>query len=901
MKKLTLFLTLALLLTALLCIGIFTASAEAGTPCTSAAGCTGSYENGICSADATHYEAPTLNNNGTEADTTDDYYEIGNAGELYWFAALCNDIDRDNPDQISQSDSYIRNYYFIPYNAILTADITLNENVIRNGGLNADTTGFVQWDPIGFDELGGTRTSHIATYTGTLDGNGHTLSGLYFNDASASNVGLFAQVGESGTVKDLTVEDAYVHAERNCAILAYQNNGTVWNCRVDGIVSVGEDNSGAAGIACLNYGLIDGCINDAPVFGAGDAYFLGGICRINGETGTVRNSANFATIGASANYQMGGIACENHGVMENCYNHAFFIGYGSIGGIVAFNQSEGTVTNCYYDNSIFDGDAFFEQWGTATDASGKSATEFADGTVCALVGFHVSDTASCTQKATCETCSEEYFDTSKHTSEEIINGIRLCCGAYLPAPQKGIGANGMPLYEISNAGELYWFAAQVNKNKAVAGYPLTTRHLNAKLTCDITVNQGRFDETGNYTPANGEEAMPWVAIIRFGGDFDGNRKSISGLYLVDRGGIQSYGIGLFASLGEFLYQDNAQQPVSGRVRNLGITNSYFEGTFNVGSIAGAQYLGTCIENCWSDAFVKGGRDGNTNGAKTVGGLVGEGRGGSMQNCAFFGVITHEVTPSYANIIGAADTAYTLINSYSPYGKDNWHDAVDQPDYQNWYKSREAFASGEVAMLLNEAFGYHYFGQLLGTDQGPRIGGPAVYANVQLNCTEYGYANTPVGNKAHIPADAWTSDNTGHWHACTVTGCDEKLDATAHAHDNACDTVCNVCSATRTTAHAYDNACDTACNVCGATRTTAHVHDNACDVDCNVCGVARTVAAHADANEDAVCDACNAQLQKDGLSGGAGIGIGVGAGVVVMTGGFSLYWFVIKKKKLSDLL
>ncbi len=833
MKKLAAsILTAALLLTALLCIGVFAASAADGTACASTPNCSGTCENGFCSV-CNGYEQPSQDG--------DDYYEIDNAGKLFWFAAHVNAGNAAT-------------------NARLTADIVITPSLSYSRS----------WTPI---------SSFGDRFSGTFDGQGHTISNITCDTSYFSNNvygALFNAIGEEGIVKNLGILESSF---------------------------VGGSSTGS--IAGSSYGTIQNCFAQATVVtGVFDSLY--------------------------ANH-FGGVAGHNKGLIENCYfAGTLSVSGGQSGGVVGTN--DGTLRNCYYNATLYTGDAFGFHFSTAVEerVAGKSTEAFASGEVAYALGgafgqtlftndypvfaatgnkvyrhiiadglcsgnvfgyantetedagtlIHVSDTASCTQRAVCKTCGEEYIDPSNHASEEHVNGFMPCCGGYQPATQKGVGENGMPLYEIANAGQLYWFAELVNKNEAVESYSLTTRYLNARLAADIAVNAGHFDANGGYTPANGEEAMPWVAIVRFGGDFDGNGKTISGLYLVDRRGLQSPGIGLFASLGFFLYGGNEQLPTSGRVRDLGITNSYFEGVFNVGSITGAQYLGTSMENCWSDAFVKGGRDGNTGGAKTVGGLVGEGRGGNMKNCVFFGAITHEVTPTYANIIGAADTAYTVVNSYSPYGAADWHDSTDQPNYQNWYKSREAFASGEVAVLLNSAFGHHYFGQLLGRDQGPVIGGPAVYANVRLNCTEYGYANTPVGSNAHIPAGEWSTDSTQHWHACTVSGCDEKLDATVHAHDH---------------------ACDTDCNVCGEVRTTAHVYDHACDAACNVCNEARTVPAHADADEDDVCDACNAQLPKKALSAGAGIGIGAGAASGMFLGGFALFWFVIKKKKWRDLV
>lgn len=43
------------------------------------------------------------------------------------------------------------------------------------------------------------------------------------------------------------------------------------------------------------------------------------------------------------------------------------------------------------------------------------------------------------------------------------------------------------------------------------------------------------------------------------------------------------------------------------------------------------------------------------------------------------------------------------------------------------------------------------------------------------------------------------------------------------------------------------------------------------------------------------------LDKQGLSGGAIAGIATGSAAAAALGGFSLFWFVIKKKKWSDLV
>lgn len=82
------------------------------------------------------------------------------------------------------------------------------------------------------------------------------------------------------------------------------------------------------------------------------------------------------------------------------------------------------------------------------------------------------------------------------------------------------------------------------------------------------------------------------------------------------------------------------------------------------------------------------------------------------------------------------------------------------------------------------------------------------------------------------------------------------------------------------------------------------HWNECE-----CGDKANTAPHADEDNDGKCDVCDYAMcnaenpggeiepDKTGLSGGAIAGIAVGSVAVVGLGGFSLFWFVIKKKEI----
>ena len=126
-----------------------------------------------------------------------------------------------------------------------------------------------------------------------------------------------------------------------------------------------------------------------------------------------------------------------------------------------------------------------------------------------------------------------------------------------------------------------------------------------------------------------------------------------------------------------------------------------------------------------------------------------------------------------------------------------------------------------------------------------------------------------------------------------------IDENAHAWNEGVVTTDPTCSAvgvkTFTCTHNSEHTKTEEVNALG------HAYDNACDVTCNTCGEERAPADHVDEDENNTCDICGSEISKDGLSGGAIVGIVVGSAAAVGLVGFSLFWFVIKKKKWSDLI
>ena len=129
--------------------------------------------------------------------------------------------------------------------------------------------------------------------------------------------------------------------------------------------------------------------------------------------------------------------------------------------------------------------------------------------------------------------------------------------------------------------------------------------------------------------------------------------------------------------------------------------------------------------------------------------------------------------------------------------------------------------------------------------------------------------------------------------------DVAIDENAHSWNEGAVTTDPTCSAVGVKTYT--------CTYNGAHTKTeelnalGHEYDNACDATCNTCGEERIPADHVDEDENNTCDVCGAELPKDGPGAGAIAFIVVGSVLVAGFGGFSIFWFAVKKKSFADLI
>lgn len=566
------------------------AEAEAETPC-AVDFCTGVYVNGICSKYPTHYQKAT----GTGKKT--DPYQIGNAGQLFYYAARALDLNNSFGE--------------------LTADIVLNENLLNaDGTLNGNPEDFLVWKPIGTKE----KPFYCSFY-----GNGHTISGLYISSTD-QYVGLFGYTNNSQDyIENLRILDSYVEGDRFVGLISGYSY----------------------------YGNFRGCFTANSVV-KGDMY-VGGISSYIGER--TQNCYNAATV--IGNQYVGGISYS--GSMyptENCLNLGTVTGNREV---YAVNSMGSYIKNCYY----------LDTCGAEGTGRGKdlpvTAAQLASGEVAYLLGsawgqnldngkekqsHPVPGGAPVYPVLGCDNVNGSSYTNTEgqqeggHTGDYGTNGICPRCDVYEPAELKD------GYYQIKNAGNFYWFADQVN-NGGEAG-----RTLNAILLNDIDL-EGKPDGSGRkWTPIG---TSGGTSSQSFRGIFDGNGKTITGLY-VDA---QRNALGLFGEVRDGVVRDFT---IYGDVKLVG-RHDYIGGV--IGSACGtANEKGSVISGITSYVNVTLGE--GSHGSNRVAGLIGYVNHTTLvENCVWYGTVDLDIyraQDGVGGLVGKANAQFLgTIRNCAAYG------------------------------------------------------------------------------------------------------------------------------------------------------------------------------------------------------------------------------------------
>lgn len=202
--------------------------------------------------------------------------------------------------------------------------------------------------------------SPIESFSGTLDGDGHTLSNFTL-DCKSTEAGLFANMTEGAKVSDLSFQSPIVYVNSGNSYVGVLAGScvsdTITNVHVaDAHIVLG---SGAGSVSSLG-GLVGSAsyytkLASTSFYGNIDVPGATNVGGIAGETRTSTEIVASSSQGVfSADGTLGGIVGQTGtaSVVSNCHSAANLTGKEIVGGIVGENLNRGPITNCIFSGSV---------------------------------------------------------------------------------------------------------------------------------------------------------------------------------------------------------------------------------------------------------------------------------------------------------------------------------------------------------------------------------------------------------------------------------------------------------------------------------------------------------------------------------------------------------------------
>ena len=289
-------------------------------------------------------------------------YQISTADQLKLFRDIVNGSNSQKQDPAAC--------------AVLMNDIVLNDGTFdANGNYTTGASGKAveTWTPIAYS--GPFTVDTTLYYTGTFDGQGHAIKGMY-----------------------VSINDAPSIEDQVClGLFSTAKNAVIRNVTVTGYVSGYAGNLGGI-VGYLAGGTIENCANYCTVTDTSAAYevtsYVGGIAGAVNCSAAIRDCYNTGKLTEYVfvrYHKTGGIVGYiGSSAVSNCYNVGKVAGKGWYNGeIIGFiagedaEETPSTINNCYYLNTT--NEAVGNDADTVTNTGPKTAVQFGNGTVLALL------------------------------------------------------------------------------------------------------------------------------------------------------------------------------------------------------------------------------------------------------------------------------------------------------------------------------------------------------------------------------------------------------------------------------------------------------------------------------------------------------------------------------------
>jgi len=505
----------------------------------------------------------------------------------------------------------------------LANDITVNEGDARDWAIKAP---LYSWTSIG---------TSSKPFTGTFDGQGCTISGLYMNSGARRNA-MFAMTNNA-TIKNFKLMNSYFRST------------TTGNADIGSIIGT------------MQGGLLESVYTDAIVVGSGVR--IGGLVATaytaSSEVSTIKNcwfAGNVITENAVAD-EVGGILGASSGiaVISNCLNTGTIntsafkctrktsnVEHGiSAGGIIGRIGHQTTIDGClnvgivkaHADDKSY-GPIAGNVWNStnakkseikntyAIPCTASDATVYGDAKLLATTYTIVEGSAIKGEAAKTGASGLFAGGNASYWSTVSTGSPVLTAFKELVSDTSWYDGVAGSTYYLSDRADLFGFA-ELAKTHNFAG-------MTVKLANDIVINEGNAKEWAKKAPL-----YDWTQIgaynasfggVQFAGTFDGQGHTISGLYVVANNRYR----GLFGATAS-----------GSTIQNFRLVNSYFSSAYaDFGGVAGIL-MGNA-SGIYCNAIVDAKKERSA-------GMFGQVNGSTITNCWFDGVVTTKATT--ANQIG----------------------------------------------------------------------------------------------------------------------------------------------------------------------------------------------------------------------------------------------------------
>ena len=586
-----------------------------------------------------------------DVDKTATEFVIATSADLYGLAAVTN-----------------ANEKFISKTVYIVADIEVNPTTAGTtakawAATSAKPSDVYAWTPM---STGG----YYTYFGGTLDGQMHTISGLYYDCAGVTGeTGLLFGMCQAGSsVKNLYVKESFYNGttDKNGGI-AGGFNGTMDTVYSNAIVKVANAGytGGLVGIVSDNGTTIKNCWFDGTLQVSG---WYGGYA--GGILGAVYAYGN-----AERSYYIDN--CLFTGTITNqAYNVPNATG-GIVGGNINTVPKKISVTNC-----LSAGTMTMEY--ADTTGVGAIAGYLSSGVVDMINTYGTTNTYAMDVTAKGATLNGIPSGSSLGVANADLYGIAGYQKTALDFDSKWVAINNdVPVlkafdneYKQSDVVDLtgtaqnqwnhsYFTIYGIDSATALEGFSALSQTYNFQgksiyLLDDIEVNEIEEGTLAAWRTGTGTLPVTWEPIgfaTAFAGTFDGQMHTVSGVYMKKAATCTTYqgGYGFFSQIGYY-----------GIARNFYLMDSYFEindpngnanspwTNANLGSAIGNN--GGQVSNIYSNATVVTNR-------YQVGGIVGYCGGRGIKNCWYDGDII-ATTPhgrTLGGVIGLAGNLETFEN------------------------------------------------------------------------------------------------------------------------------------------------------------------------------------------------------------------------------------------------